>query len=79
LVGQGFVGADQGKMVMDQVRASKPTLEQVFKGEIPNNATLTIDNPADAPFLDLTQQEAEQQLADSTITKIYDSINISAS
>ena len=63
LVGQGFVGADQGKMVMDQVRASKPTLEQVFKGEIPNNATLTIDNPADAPFLDLTQQEAEQQLA----------------
>lgn len=62
LVGQGFVGADQGKMVMDQVRASKPTLEQAFKGEIPNNVTLTEDNPADVPFLDLSQQEAQQQL-----------------
>jgi|DEB0MinimDraft_10_1074344.scaffolds.fasta_scaffold09389_2 hypothetical protein len=62
LVGQGFVGPDQGKMVMDQVRASRPMLEQVFKGEIPVNTTLLKDRPADAPALDLSQQEAQQQL-----------------
>lgn len=59
LVGQGFIGADQAKLVMDQVEGNREVIEAFFKGETLPQVNIDPVQPEAAPALSFIAEPRE--------------------
>ena len=62
LVGQGFIGADQARLVNKEIKANEDVLTDFFNGKAPVSANSLPERISDAPALNLNEEETQQRL-----------------
>jgi len=67
-VGQGYIGADQARLVMEEIKANEDNLTEFFNGKIPTSANTLPKRPADEPELNLNEQVLQERLSSQRAT-----------